>query len=71
MQFWWWFSTLHKRILRYDIDKYNILTNKNSKYLFYWYNGFLKSKNIEQIKTRPTKISEDSVRLVKIQERDW
>lgn len=28
-------------------DRYDLLTNKNSKYLFYWYNDFLTTKKIE------------------------
>ena len=46
----------------------NAHDDENSKYLFYRYNGFLISKNIKLIKIRHTKISEELVGLVEIQD---
>ena len=52
-------------------DKYDLLTNKNSKYLFSCYMIFLSMKNIEMLRVGHTKISNNFLGAVKIQERDW
>ena len=49
----------------YD-GKYELLTNKNSKYLFYDYNDFLLMKNIEAFRVRHKKISEDFFGLIRL-----
>ena len=46
--------------------KYELLTNKNLKYLFYDYNNFLLMKNIETLRVRHKKISQDFFRLVRL-----
>ena len=46
--------------------KYELLTNKNLKYLFYDYNDFLLMKNIETLRVRHKKISQDFFRLAKL-----
>ena len=52
----------------HDDDKYDVLTNKSSNFLFYWYNDLLTSKNIQPIKIKHIKISEDLVGHFEIQE---
>ena len=52
----------------HDDDKHDVLTNKSSNFLFYWYNDLLTSKNIQPIKIKYIKISEDLVGLFEIQE---
>lgn len=54
-----------------NYNKYDFLTNKNSKVLFYRYNDLLMMKNIEPIKVRRPKIPEDFIGFIEIQERDW
>lgn len=52
-------------------NKLDLLTNKSSKYLFYWYSNFVEWKELPVQKIRHLKISEDFVGLVKIQESNW
>ena len=43
--------------------KYELLTINNSKYLFYDYNNFLLIENIEVLRVRHKKVSQDFVSL--------
>ena len=48
-------------------DRFDILTNKSVKYLFYWYNDFLILKNLPTSSIRYSKIDEDYVAMEEIQ----
>ena len=52
-------------------DKYDLLANKNLKYLFYQYHDFFVNEKRWNIKSEAHKTSEDFVRLVEIQKRHW
>lgn len=52
-------------------NRFNMLMNKNAKYLFYRYNDFLLSKNRQTISIRHSKIVEDYVAPVAIQNKKW
>lgn len=52
-------------------NKFHLLTNKSSKYLFYWYSNFVEWKKLPLPKIRHLKISEGFAGLVKIQESSW
>ena len=51
-------------------DRFDILTNKSVKYLFYRYNDFLLSKNLPTISIRHSKIVENYVAIKEIQNRN-
>ena len=52
-------------------QKYNILTNKNSKYLFYWFNDYLEHI-LEPIKpVHHSVITDDDLALDVIQNENW
>ena len=52
-------------------QKYDILTNKNSKYLFYWFNDYLEHI-LEPIKPiHHSVITDDDLALDVIQNEDW
>ena len=42
-------------------NRFDMLMNKNAEYLFYRYNDFLLSKNLQTISIRHSKIVEDYV----------
>ena len=49
--------------------KYDLFTNKNSKYLFYRFNGYVKAYNSHRRKIKHTLKIEDSVAIQKIEAR--
>ena len=52
-------------------DRFDLLTNKNIKYIFYRHNDFLLSKNLPTNLIKHTKVSEEKIVLEEIQNRDW
>ena len=50
-------------------NKYDLLANKNSKYLPYQFNDWIESLNAEKIKIRHFLAVEDNVRLVQIEKK--
>ena len=46
-------------------DRFDLLTDKNAKYLIYRFNGYLQSQNIEKLKIRHRKIFEDFLHFKK------
>ena len=52
-------------------NRFDMLTNKNVKYLFYRYNDFLLSKNLPTISIRHSKIFENYNAVEEIQSRSW
>ena len=52
-------------------NKLDILTNKNSKFLFYHYNDYLKQQKKEPIKVKHSLVTEDYLAAEKIQDRNW
>ena len=52
-------------------DRFDMLTNNNVKYLFYWYNDFLLSRNLPIISISHSKIVGDCVAFEEISNRNW
>ena len=52
------------------IDRFDMLANKNIKYLFYKYNDFLLWKSLPALFLRHAKLIEDKVVLEELQNRD-
>ena len=52
-------------------DKYDILTHKNSKFLFYNFNNFLNRIGQKPKLIRHTNISDDDFTLENIQQKNW
>ena len=52
-------------------DKYNMLTHKNSKFLFYNFDHFLNRIGKQSKLVRHTKISDDDFALRNLQEKNW
>ena len=52
-------------------DKYDMLTNKISKFLFYNFNGYLNRRGEPMQKVKHTIISEDGYGLLELQKQDW
>ena len=52
-------------------DKYNMLTHKNSKFLFYSFDHFLNRIGKQSKLVRHTKISDDDFALRNLQEKNW
>ena len=53
-----------------ESEKYDLLTNKNSKYLLYKFNNWTESLNAEKIKSRHSSKAKDEIYLIKIEEKD-
>ena len=63
----------HKYLLSFlleEIHKFDMLFNKNSKYLLYKFNYWIESMNAEKILIRHTSKVKDEVGLQKIEEKD-
>ena len=54
-----------------EIDKLDVLSNKNAKYLLYKFNDWIESMGVEKILIRHTSKVRDEVRLQQIEENDW
>ena len=52
-------------------DKYDMLTNKISTFLFYNSNGYLNRRGEPMQKVKHTIISEDGYGLLELQKKDW
>ena len=52
-----------------ESNKYDFLTNKNSKYLLYKFNDWIESLNAEKIKLRHSSVDRDGVGLTEIQKK--
>lgn len=52
-------------------NKNIMLTNKNSKFLFYNFNNYLNRRGLPVQYLRLTIISEDIHRLIELQKKDW
>ena len=53
-----------------DVEKYDLYANKNSKYLFYRFNEYIKAYGGKRRKIKHTQKLKDSIRLKKIEERN-
>ena len=54
-----------------ESEKYNLLTNKSSKYLLYKFNNQIESLNAKKnLKTRHSSKVKDDIGLIKIEEKD-
>ena len=53
-----------------ESEKYHLLTNKNSKYLFYKFNNCTEFSNAEKIRIRHSSKVKDDIGLIKIEEKD-
>ena len=51
-------------------EKYDLLTNKNSKHLLYKLNNWIESLNAEKIKIRHSSKVKDDIGLIKMEEND-
>ena len=52
-------------------NKLDILTNKNSKFLFYHFNDYLQQSGRETIKIKHSVVTQDYLAAEKIQDRNW
>lgn len=52
-------------------EKHNMLSSKNSKYLFCRYNDFLQMRNLEMSLIRHMKATQDYEGFLEIQNKDW
>lgn len=52
-----------------DVEKYNLFTNKNSKYIFYRFNDYVKAYGSRRRKIKHTLKMKDSVGMQKIEAR--
>ena len=55
----------------YQKAKLYVLISKNSKYLFYQYNGILRQNNFEVKKFKHTFVTDDYVAIKEIQSQNW
>ena len=53
-----------------DVEKYDLYTNKNSKYLFYHFNDYIKAYGGKRRKIKHTQKLKDSVGLKKVEDRN-
>ena len=53
-----------------ESEKFNFLTNKNSKYLLYKFNNWIESLNAEKTKTRHLSMAKDDIGLIKTEEKN-
>ena len=53
-----------------DVEKYDLYANKNSKYLFYRFNEYIKAYGSKRRKIKHTQKLKDSIGLKKIEERN-
>ena len=53
-----------------ESEKYDLLANKNSKYLLYKFNNWTESLNAEKIKIRHSSKVKDDIGLITIEEKD-
>ena len=54
-----------------DDDKFDVLTNKNSKYLFHLFNKYLEDRNRPKQFIRHSVVSDDNYALKELQSRNW
>ena len=54
-----------------DDDKFDVLTNKNSKYLFHLFNKYLEDKNKPKQFIRHNVISDDNYAMKELQNKNW
>ena len=54
-----------------DDDKFDVLTNKNSKYLFHLFNKYLEDRNKTKQFIRHSVVSDDNYALKKLQDKNW
>ena len=59
------------RINEVDDDKFDVLTNKNSKYLFHLFNKYLEDKNKPRQFIRHNVISDDNYAMKELQNKNW
>ena len=52
-----------------DVEKYDLHANKNSKYLFYRFNDYVKAYGSKRRKIRHTQKLKDSAGLKKVEDR--
>ena len=52
-----------------DVEKHDLFVNKNSKYLFYCFNDYIKAYGNSRHKTKDTRKKLDSVGMQKIEEK--
>ena len=54
-----------------EIDRFDLLSNKNAKYLLYKFNDWIESMGAEKKLIRHTSKDRDEIGLQKIEEKDW
>ena len=55
----------------YDEVKYDFLANKNSKFLFNFFNKYQENRGRKKLPVKHTKVSADDYALKKLQDRNW
>ena len=66
-----YFEQLINKFKAKEDDKYDVLTNKNSKYLFYKFNDSLATIGELAKAVRHSKITQDDVAIEAIQNQNW
>ena len=66
-----YFNWLIQGFTSYQENKLDVLTIKNSKYLFYRYNNILKESNFEVKKVKHSVVTDDYKATEKIQSQNW
>ena len=66
-----YFQQIFNKFKAKEDDKYDVLTNKNSKYLFYKFNDSLATIGELAKAVRHSKITQDDVAIEAIQNQNW
>ena len=59
------------KINKKNDDALDVLTNKNFKFLFYYYNDLLFDVNLDSLPVRHSRISDDEFGIETIQTKNW
>ena len=59
------------KINQQDDDRLDVLTNENSKFLFYHFNDFLTCLNVMRLRVRHSKTTNDDLAIDIIQNENW
>ena len=66
-----YFNWIIEGFTSYQKNKLDVLTYKNSKYLFYRYDDILKESNFEVKKVKHSVVTDNSIATEEIQNQNW
>ena len=67
----YYFAWLINGFNSYRKTKFDVLTSKNSKFLFYRYDEILKQSNLEVKKVKQSVVTDDYIAIEEIQSQNW